>query len=550
MKRAVIYARVSKHREESVSIEAQIEHCTARARELGATVVKVFQDDGVSGRQSRNRREFLKAKAFCEAANIDYFITWSTSRFARNMLELFVSQAELKDIGTRLECLNADVDDETDEGFMNRAMHGFMDEMYSRQIARDTLRSQKRAAAAGYFTGGGVPFGYRSVKDGGRSRLEIDEAERPVVDRLFQIALSGEGALVIAIALNDGGYLRRGRRWTKNAVNYILKNEVYTGVRTFNKTQRRTGKPKPPEEWIRVESHPALISRDEFERIQAMLEERAPHQHHGSTARSTFLFTGLAECGICSGRLQIRTGKGRAGGLYSYYACLAHKHGRPKCLLRAVRADLFDEWVLDQVLRHVLTPQAMREALQDLTAAGLEWARRRETLRADLVAQIREQEARRDRLFELLEVSGKDTPDLPQVVKRLNERAAELERLQRDLQALESAPVSGRAVEVEPETAADVMREVILAADTQKKRAFLGAFIERVIVSPEGIEVEYRPEALLDAGTGTGVRSGCRWLPVSEPMRTRTLRIAWPVARQRVHGRRGAVVRTLTPHQP
>ncbi|WP_290906339.1 recombinase family protein, partial [Aquabacterium sp.] len=154
MKRAVIYARVSKQREESVSIEAQIEQCTARAAQLGATVVRVFLDDGVSGREARNRAAFLKAKAFCEAANVDFFVTWSTSRFARNLMELFQSQAELREIGTRLECLNADVDDETDAGFISKVFNGAMDEMYSRQVARDTLRSQKKAAAEGYYTGG------------------------------------------------------------------------------------------------------------------------------------------------------------------------------------------------------------------------------------------------------------------------------------------------------------------------------------------------------------------------------------------------------------
>jgi len=96
MKRAVIYARVSKQREESVSIEAQIEHCTARATLLGATVIQVFMDEGISGREARNRRAFQRAKAFCEAANVDYFISWSTSRFARNLMELFTSDAELR----------------------------------------------------------------------------------------------------------------------------------------------------------------------------------------------------------------------------------------------------------------------------------------------------------------------------------------------------------------------------------------------------------------------------------------------------------------------
>jgi site-specific DNA recombinase len=512
MKRAVIYARVSKQREESVSIEAQIEQCTARAAALGATVVRVFLDDGISGREARNRAAFLQAKAYCEAANVDYFVTWSTSRFARNIMELFQSQAELREIGTRLECLNADVDDETDAGFISKVFNGAMDEMYSRQVARDTLRSQKKAAAEGYFTGGRYPFGYQAVKAGLRARLEPHPLNAPIAAKVFQLCLQGLGAQAIALQLNLAGQMRDGKPWSKNTVSYMLKSEIYTGVKTFNKTHRRSRKDKPQAEWVRVASHPALVSKEDFERVQAMLEERTPHHQHGGTARSSFLFVGLAECAICSERLQISTGKGRAGGLYSYYGCMGHKKGAPRCLARNVRADLFDDWLLGEILSQVITPEVMVQAMQDLAGAGVEWIREREQTRTRIVAAMRDQEQRRDRLFELLEATGKDTPDLAQVAQRLRERTGELEQLQRDLVALETAPAPGRVPKIDPDMAVEVMREVIAQADSKKKRAFLGAFIERIVVSADSAAVDYRPEALLNAGSSAGVRSVNRWL--------------------------------------
>jgi len=56
------------------------------------------------------------------------------------------------------------------------------------------------------------------------------------------------------------------------------------------------------------------------------------------------------------------------------------------------------------------------------------------------------------------------------------------------------------------------MREVISEADATKKRAFPGAFIERVVVGAADAAVDYRPEAMANAGSGSGVRSGNRWL--------------------------------------
>ena len=512
-KRAVIYARVSKQREESVSIEAQIEQCTARAAQLGASVVQVFLDDGISGREARNRAAFLKAKAYCEAANVDYFITWSTSRFARNLMELFKSEAELREIGTRLECLNADTDDETDAGFISKVFNGAMDEMYSRQVARDTLRSQKKSAEAGYFTGGQMPFGYRPVKDGQKTRLEIDPDTAPIVLKAFELCLQGGlGVQAIALQLNHLGMLRAGKRWGKNTVNYMLKNEVYTGVKTFNKTHRKTRKIKPRDQWVQVASHPALVSKDDFEKVQAMMEQRMPHGGHGGTPLSTFLFTGLVECGICGEKLQISNGTGRNGMRYSYYGCMAHKKGAPRCLFRKVRADLLDEWLLGEILEHVITPATMAEAMEDLIGASVEWVRERETTRAALVKQLRQVEAGRDRLLEVLEAAGKDTGDLAQVLKRLRERGAEIEQLQRDLTALETMPAPGRISKIDPVVAVEVMREVIDVSDTKKKRAFLGAFIQKVVLETGVATVDYRTDGLIHAGTKTSFHSVNRWL--------------------------------------
>ena len=126
--------------------------------------------------------------------------------------------------------------------------------------------------------------------------------------------------------------------------------------------------------------------------------------------------------------------------------------------------------------------------------------------------EIRDQEKRRDNLFELLEQGGRNTPDLADVTKRLRERTERLTDLQNDLIALESAPTPGKAPDIDPDLAVEVMRDVIQNCDAQKKRAFAGAFIERITLAPEGVTVEYHPEALLNAGLGPRVRCLDLWL--------------------------------------
>ena len=51
-KTAIIYARVSSARQadEGISVDSQIEQGTRKAQDLGAMVLRVFRDDGISGR--------------------------------------------------------------------------------------------------------------------------------------------------------------------------------------------------------------------------------------------------------------------------------------------------------------------------------------------------------------------------------------------------------------------------------------------------------------------------------------------------------------------
>jgi DNA invertase Pin-like site-specific DNA recombinase len=346
MKRAVIYARVSKDREESVSIEAQIEHCTARALQLGAAVVKVFQDEGISGREARNRAAFQRAKAFCEAANVEYFITWSTSRFARNMMELFISEAELRGVGTTLECLNADIDDETDTGLVNKAINGLMDELYSRQVARDTLRSQKKSAARASSPAAYVPFGYRRVKDGARSRLEVCPVDGPIAARVFELAGEGLGAQAIALKMNEAGpAARRQALDEEHRELHAQERDVHRRAHVQQDASPRAqgeaavrvdpgGQPSGPRRSRNVRKDPGHARGTHT----ASRARRHAAQHvplHRAWPRAEFA---AADCKC--------TGKGRAGTLYSYYACVAHRRGAPRCLLRQVRADLFDDWLL------------------------------------------------------------------------------------------------------------------------------------------------------------------------------------------------------------
>lgn len=532
MKRAVIYARVSTQRQadDGVSMDSQIDQCRVKARELGVDVAEVFRDDGVSGRTD-NRPGFQAALAYCAANPISHFICWSTSRFGRNLQEALKNVNQLREWGTRPAYVHQDIDIDTDQGWMLAVMTGMMDEMHSRNVAKDTLRSMISASKDGFWVGGRAPFGYKPVPVGKRHKLVPDDTNAEIVKLMFRLTLEeGMGAQAIALRLNAENLTRAGKPWGKTSVAAILKNQSYMGVRLFNQTNKKTREAKPEEEVVRVDSHPALVSKEEFERAQIMMEERMPHQQ-GGTPKSTFAFTGLLRCGICGGQLQMTNGTGRGKRLYSYYSCLAHRAGQPRCLFKNIPAEAFDDWMLGEILDKVMTADTVKKVIEEIQANSHNWAEERALQRKSLVKDMREKESRRKNLFELLETQGKNTPNLADVSSRLRDLSEGIEAIQRQLTVLEirQAPDYSQ-MNFDPDIAAEMMHEVIRSCPDKKQlRALLGTFIDKITVDTTRAIVEYREEALLRSPNPT-VHSEIRWLPVGTPLRTGRVVLELPLA--------------------
>lgn len=531
MKRAVIYARVSTQRQadDGVSMDSQIEQCRIKVAALGAEVSHVFRDDGVSGRTD-NRPGFQAALAYCAAHKVAFFVCWSTSRFGRNLEDALKNANQLREWGTKAAYVHQDIDLETDAGWMLGVMTGMMDEIYSRNVARDTLRSMITASKDGYFVGGRVPFGYRIEKVGKRSRLVEHDIDGAVVRRMFDLAhRDGLGAQAVALRLNQAGLVRKGRPWGKNTVALILKNPSYMGERWFNQISRKSRDVKPAEEVVRVASHPPLIAAEQFEEVQAMMKQRTPHDH-GGTPRSGFAFSGLLRCGICGGALQITNGKGRNGDLYSYYSCRAHKNGHARCCLKPVRAEAFDGWLVGEILDKVLTRDVAQKVIDDIRANSGRWAAERELRRTALVQELREAERRRHNLYDVLELHGKDSPNLGDLTERLRTLNTTVSKTETALQDLETGVAPDyNLVEIDPQVAVDTIHEVIRGCNSAKMlRSLLGTFIAEVSVSNASVVVDYREDALLRSPTPT-VHSGVSWLPVQGSLRTGSLHLARPV---------------------
>ena len=532
-KTAIIYARVSSVRqaEDGLPIESQIEQGKNKAASLGATVLRVCKDEGISGRTSR-RPAFQDAVQFCAERKVDYFIVWSTSRFARNKLDAASFKKILKSHGTRVVYVSVEIDNSTDEGWFSESIFEIVDEHYSRQISKDTKRSMMKNAGDGFFNGGRVPLGYSAVDAGRRRRLEVSPIEAKIVRDIFSWCLAGSGCKEIALRLNEQGVFRRGSAWSKASIGLILKNPCYTGHIVFNRISHAERLTRDESEWVRVKSHDAIISDDDFDRVQKLMKSRSPVCHSGSP-HSGHVFTGMLRCQSCGSSMQVETATGRSR-TYSYYNCRSALKGMG-CRNRRIPADDFDAWMVDSILDTIFTSQQVAQLIRDVLEMTSEWEKDRVEKIDALAAEIQGCDRRLNKLFEILETHGADTPNLGDLTGRLRSLKERKKSLEHEICQVEDQKAPNVSIaDSEVDDAVEFLRSVVDDADKKKVRLFFSTFIESMAVGDDSVHITYFKDRLIETASGSNPVSPAvhsmsgRWLPVLPLLRTAKLMISLP----------------------
>lgn len=512
MKKAIIYARVSSARqaEDGLPVESQIDQCKAKAKALGATVVRVFRDDGISGRTTR-RPAFLEAIEFCELSRVDFFVCWSTSRFARNRLDAALNKRLLDKLNTRLVYASQDFG-ETDDSWLAEAIIEVMDEQLSRTIAKDTRRSMQKNAAEGYWNGGTAPYGYESaVAEGGKRRkLQIVETEAAVVRIAYRMYLAGSGCKEVAQWLNHAGLLRRGAPWSKNTMRSLLTNPALKGwTRWRDRGQEITAR-----------AHAPIVSEEHFEEVARMMKERAP-ENVGGRPKSEAVFSGMLRCGHCGEAMMTESATGRAGARYHYYNCRSYLHGIGGCESRRVPVAAVDTALVRAICDKVFTAGTLRGLVVELRQQSSDFERQQQERIDAFAVEIADVERRLRRLYESIEADA--GLELGDVAPRLRELRARHENLKRAADAL--AMETGPAVSMDDGDvweAARMLREVVeTSEESAKLREFMQKIVKKASIQGDEVTLDYWPESIVSAIGGS--QCGVKWLPEVATGRTKRI---------------------------
>lgn len=283
--------------------QAFLNYCQQQGYEVAATFVDPASSD------DQDRVGFRQLVEYLRRPDKGFVVVVASSPHAlgSDLRQAARSYFQLDGLGAQLAFLDGSQDATV------ALLEAWSSEAGSHRLGERVRNAMRRKAVKGEVLGR-PPYGY---KVGSRHRLELVPEEAVVVRYIFRLYLQeGLGIRLIARRLNEEGVTtRRGGNWSMVSIRDILRNRAYLG------TYSRFG--------VRVPgSHPALISPDDFRRIQERLAAR--RTSYSPRHASPFLLSGIVYCGYCRNKMigvsrrqtwQRRRKEGRGQANYRYYQC-------------------------------------------------------------------------------------------------------------------------------------------------------------------------------------------------------------------------------------
>jgi site-specific DNA recombinase len=511
--RVAIYIRVSTNNQvQQQTIERQLERLSTymQSQSWPLPAEHIFRDDGFSG-ASFKRPALEQLRTQVRARAFDRVLLTAPDRLARNYVHQVLLIDEFAQAGCQVEFLDRPMSDDPHDQLLLQ-IRGAVAEYERTLITERTRRGRLAKIQAGLLLPWiQPPYGYVVDPEHPRdpARIQHDPVAASVVRELFALYIE-ERTTLRGLSLHL--YQRQipsptsKARWGLATLQGILRNPVYTGKVYTGRWQYRapqvrrsathplgrshdSARPVDHTEWTLVAQIPALVSDEDFARVQAKLVQTQQRAARNNTAHA-YLLRALVSCGKCQ-----RACVGVTRRKYQYYLCSGkwhpiHSGQEEPCPARHIPVAQLDELVWQDLCAILRDPQQITAALERLQ--GGDWLPQELQMRGENLRKgQRSLEQQVERLTEAylatvigLEEYQRRRREVEQKLQGLGEQEAQLRH-----QALRHQEVAGLVANIE-EFCGRVAQGLAMA-DFAQKRQLVELLIDRVVVTDEEVEIRY-----------------------------------------------------------
>lgn len=324
--RVALYIRVSGEEQKikGLSLEAQQERLEEYAKQHGWIIAGTFIDAAKTARKNMHKRtEFQRMMQLVKENSVDLLLFCRLDRWFRSVADYY----KVMEVLEKHNCGWKTVDEEYDTTSANGRLYINVKLSIAQNEADicgeriDVVFDSK--IAHGTVVSGSCPFGYKVVD----KRLEVVPEKAAIVQDAFnkyEETVSQRGTIK---------YIREtyNVNWCEATFRRMLEEKLYTGV--YIRGQRQNDN-----------FCQAIVSREQFERVQVLLSKNARYAPSGRV----YIFTSILVCNECNHKMVgLRTGN------FFYYRCNQHFQ-RGRCLhKKEIREDCIEEWLFKNMKQEI-----------------------------------------------------------------------------------------------------------------------------------------------------------------------------------------------------
>ena len=330
-----LYVRVSTDIQvEGYSIDAQIELLKSYLKSKEWENYGIYTDPGFSGKDLK-RPAMRKLIQDCKDGLIDTVLVFKLDRISRSQKDtLYLIEEVFNKYDVGFISIRENFDTTSPFG---KAMIGILS--IFAQLERETIMERtriglKKRAENGYWRGGGkTPFVYDYDKENGM--LVINSERKVIFDLMKKLRLEGASYNELSkVTGYDESWIQGILNAKTNLGMIPYKGELYEG------------------------RHEAVISKEEFEQLQAIEKQRSKNQH-----ASHYLLSGKIYCGKCGAKYRYQK-----WGQRTICYCYSQQKSKPKLIkdpnCNNMRIDSFEieDSFLEQLFAMSLNEELFRES--------------------------------------------------------------------------------------------------------------------------------------------------------------------------------------------
>ncbi len=341
-----IYARQSMEKEDSISIEGQVERCRKFAE--NPSTVKVYEDKGYSGKDI-HRPAFTDLLRDIKLGKIKKVIIYRLDRMTRSLLDFDSLLILFQEYDVTFESTHEKFDTSTPVGQAMVQILMVFAELERKTIQQRVKDNYYQRGERGMYLGGPPPYGFErvSIKTRGKKGTflsPISEQTEIIVAMYEKYGIEGMSLSDISQWLNEIGIeTAKGTAWDGGKVSRLLRNPVYVkadadvyayfngrgcniandlkdyigenGCYLYGKREANQRKyTDVKDHFLSLAPHRGIIDSELWLRCQTKLDKNSQIGNAGQGQYSWL--SGLVKCGKCGYCMTVTTYKN-----YKYFRC-------------------------------------------------------------------------------------------------------------------------------------------------------------------------------------------------------------------------------------